>query len=71
MSMFSYTEQERTPTKGLRQKVRIALREAGVTEKFQINILRNKKIAVISAKVFSLPITKYESQELVFVQREK
>jgi len=53
MQYFSASSRIRTPIKGLRQKVRTAIRATGVTAKFQTDILRDGRIVVISPTLFS------------------
>ena len=57
----------RTPIKGFRQKIRTALRSAGVTVKFGTDIMRNGNIAIISKEKFDLPFEEYEGRKIVFI----
>jgi hypothetical protein len=54
----------RTPIKGLRQKVRIALREAGVTGKLTTDVLRNGDI-VVASEHDSIELTSYEGRMII------
>ena len=69
MSYFSQTEKSRTPIKGLRQKVRTSIRQAGVTVKFSTDIMRDGRIAVISKEKFTLPFEEFEGRKVVFCQK--
>lgn len=69
MSYFSVTSKIRTPIKGLRQKLRNAVRTAGITEKFSTEVLRDGRIAVISEKNIVIPFQEFEGRKVVFVKK--
>jgi hypothetical protein len=68
--MRDYTSREsrvRTPVKGLRQRLRIALRAAGVTAKFRTDHVRrhephltNGSLIVMSKEAIALPFHTFE-----------
>ncbi|PPD55560.1 MAG: hypothetical protein CTY12_00860 [Methylotenera sp.] len=60
----------RTPTKGLRVRLRKALREAGVTAKFRTDERRNGSLVVLSKEKIVLPFELFERYRVRFVSLE-
>lgn len=65
----------RTPTKGLRQKLRARLRELGVTEKFRTQESRahsgpTTRLLVISKDLKTLPLTMFEGHVVALLREE-
>lgn len=69
MSYFSITSKIRTPIKGLRQKLRNAVRSAGIIEKFATEVLRDGRMAVISEKEFTIPFQEFEGRKVIFIKK--
>jgi len=62
---LSQSSRERNPTKGLRQKLRTALREGGVMVKFSTEIHRDGRLLVISKTPITLPFDEFEGRKVV------
>ena len=70
MEDFSSREDRvRTPVKGLRQRLRVALKAAGVTQKFRTDHLRKDVLVVMSKKRIKLPFDVFEGMPLISVTR--
>ncbi len=67
---LSLPEKVRNPIKGLRQKVRTALRQGGVTNKFGTDIMRNGNIVLFTKEIFDLPFKEYDGRKIVFILKE-
>lgn len=72
MQDFASQEQRiRTPVKGLRQRLRVALRTAGVTAKFRTDHGRSFMgyggpfLIVMTKEYFKIPIDKFEGMPVV------
>lgn len=62
--LFSREDRIRTPIKGLRAKLRIALKANGVTAKFRTDHLRNGTLLVISKEDIILPFDEFNGYKL-------
>ena len=60
------SDRSRKPTKGIRVKLRTALKEAGVNVKFRTHELRNHKLMVTSDDEIIPPFTEFGGREVVF-----
>ena len=82
MSRGDFASRERRirePVKGLRQRLRIALKAAGITQKFRTDHGRNFEgrfpgkggdfLIVIAAEHFRLPFDTFEDRPVVFIHR--
>lgn len=63
----SIERRARNPKKGLRARLRKALRDAGVMEKFRTDERRNGSLVVLSNQVIALPFTEFEKYRVRFV----
>jgi len=69
MKDFSSREDRvRTPVKGLRQRLRVAVRAAGVMEKFRTDHTRKNLLLIMSKEAISLPFTTFEGHEVRVVR---
>ena len=57
-----------TPIKGLRVRLRMALKAAGITQKFKTTHNRAKVLVVSSSSIISLPFTEFEGYPVQFIQ---
>ena len=60
MREFPRETRARTPIRGLRTKLRIALKQSGINDKFRTDHLRNNTLVVISKNDIKLPFTEFE-----------
>jgi hypothetical protein len=61
---------KRTPTKGLRQKLRIELRRLGVKGRFRTDELRNGSLMVEGDGLGPLPIEEFEGKSIHYCERK-
>lgn len=64
MEYFEVETRARKPIKGLRVKLRTALRAAGVKDKFRTDLLRSGVLAVISKAKITLPFEEFEGHKV-------
>ena len=64
----SIENRARTPVKGLRQKLRVALKGSGVTVKFRTELLRDGSLAVKSVEPITPPFTSFDGHHLRFLR---
>lgn len=60
------SDRVRSPVKGLRQRLRIALKAAGVTSKFRTDHLRDGSLIVKSVDAIVLPFKTFEGLSVHF-----
>lgn len=60
----SREDRVRTPVSGLRQRLRVALKAAGVTAKFRTDHTRKNVLLVMSKVAITLPFTAFEGYEV-------
>lgn len=60
----------RDPIRGLRQRLRVALRDAGVTAKFRTDHLRTGDLIVMVREPFKLPFSQFEGRTVKIVNIE-
>lgn len=65
----SASDRARKPTKGIRVKLRTALKQAGVSVKFRTNELRNGVFVVISTEKIDPPFTTFADRKVIFITR--
>lgn len=58
----------RTPVKGLRQRLRIALKSAGVTAKFRTDHLRDDSLIVKSTEFLGQPLASFEGHHIRYTK---
>lgn len=58
-----------TPTKGIRVRLRTAIKAAGITQKFRTDEKRDLTLVVISKENLFLPFHSFEGRNVRFVHR--
>lgn len=58
----------RDPVKGLRQRLRIALKAAGVTAKFRTDHLRDDSLIVKSTEFLGQPLASFEGHHIRYMK---
>jgi len=61
---LNFDSRARTPVKGLRARLRTALRAAGIVEKFRTDLHRNGTLYIISKHTIQLPFDTFEEYPL-------
>lgn len=62
----------RTPVDGLRQRLRIALRAAGVDGKFKTDLLRDGSLIVRTPEALAAqPFDRFEDRRVIYTVRER
>lgn len=65
----SREDRVRTPVSGLRQRLRISLKMAGVTAKFRTDHLRDGLLVVMSDKHIELLFSSFDGRHLRFIKK--
>lgn len=60
-------DRARDPVRGLRQRLRVALRAAGVTAKFRTDHLRTGDLVVMAHEPLTLPFSQFEGRTVKIV----
>jgi len=61
---YSIERRARTPTKGLRCKLRMAIKRSGITAKFSTDELRNGTLLVKSKELIRIPFSHFEGRKV-------
>jgi hypothetical protein len=74
--LFSREERARTPVKGIRLRLRTAVRKLGIREKFRTDVLRGNltsdhRLAIITDTKFDLPFDSFEGMKIIFIPRTR
>lgn len=67
--LFAREDRVRTPVKGLRTRLRTALRAAGYEGKFRTDHLRNGTLVVIMKEPVPLPFTTFDDHEVKLMRK--
>jgi hypothetical protein len=63
----SIERRARKPTKGLRCKLRMAIKRSGVTTKFSTDELRDGTLLVKSKELFHIPFSYFDGRKVIYI----